>query len=262
MKLMDLFSLENQVAIVTGSLGGLGQELVKILLLAGAQVILVDINEEKLKQFATTIDPQHKKTFIQVCNVTNQKDIQTLIENAHHKYHRIDILVNCAGILGNDAAMFDVTEADWDAVMAVNLKGSWMMATAVAQYMVQHKISGNIVNISSALGFRAQLKRVAYATSKAGVEHLTRNLAMELVKYDIRVNCLAPGWIATEMVRPILEGPEGKKWRAAIPMRRAAEPQELMGALLLLASRASSYMTGNVLRVDGGYSYCGLELPE
>ena len=118
------------------------------------------------------------------------------------------------------------------------------------------------INISSSLGFRSQLKRVPYSASKAAVEHLTRNLAMELVKHKIRVNCLAPGWMSTTMVKDILEGPEGEKWRRAIPMGRAAEPVELTGALLLLASRSSSYMTGTVLRVDGGYSYCGIEMPD
>jgi len=108
----------------------------------------------------------------------------------------------------------------------------------------------------------SQLKRVPYATSKAAVEHLTRNMAMELVRHNIRVNCLAPGWMNSQMVEEMLYGPEGDKWRKTIPMRRAAEPEELTGALLLLASQASSYMTGSVVRVDGGYAYCGLELPE
>jgi NAD(P)-dependent dehydrogenase (short-subunit alcohol dehydrogenase family) len=147
-------------------------------------------------------------------------------------------------------------------VLNVNLKGTWMVATEVSRYMVEHAIEGRVINISSSLGFRSQLKRVPYATSKAAVEHLTRNVAMELVKHKIRVNCLAPGWMRTEMVKNVLDGPEGEKWRNAIPMRRAADPIELTGALLLLASKASSYMTGTVIRVDGGYSYCGIELPE
>jgi NAD(P)-dependent dehydrogenase (short-subunit alcohol dehydrogenase family) len=147
-------------------------------------------------------------------------------------------------------------------VLNVNLKGTWMVATEVSRYMVEHAIEGRVINISSSLGFRSQLKRVPYATSKAAVEHLTRNVAMELVQHKIRVNCLAPGWMRTEMVKNVLDGPEGEKWRNAIPMRRAADPIELTGALLLLASKASSYMTGTVIRVDGGYSYCGIELPE
>jgi 3-oxoacyl-[acyl-carrier protein] reductase len=137
-----------------------------------------------------------------------------------------------------------------------------MMATYISKYMIANQLAGRIINISSSLGLRSQLKRIPYATSKAAVEHLTRNLAMELIQHGIRVNCLAPGWMNTNMVKNILAGEEGEKWRASIPMRRAAEPAELAGPLLLLASQASSYMTGTILRVDGGYAYCGIELPE
>ena len=171
-------------------------------------------------------------------------------------------MVNSAGVLGPDAAWSNVLESDWDGVLDVNVKASWMAATHVSKYMITNHLAGRIINISSSLGLRSQLKRIPYATSKAAVEHLTRNLAMELIQHNIRVNCLAPGWINTNMVKSVLQGEEGEKWRASIPMRRAAEPSELAGPLLLLASHASSYMTGTILRVDGGYAYCGIELPE
>ncbi len=148
---------------------------------------------------------------------------------------------------------------EWDAVMTNNLRATWQMSTIIAGYMLDKKIHGRIVNISSSLVGRTQLKRIHYAASKAGVEHLTRDMAIELVKKNIRVNCFAAGWLATPMVKKILDGPEGDHWRKTIPMGRAADPHELTGALLLLASRASSYMTGSVLRVDGGYSYRGIE---
>jgi len=261
MRWIEQFSLENQVAVITGASGGLGRELVAILADAGATLVLADTNEIKLKELAQELDPSGEKVLAQKCDVTNQQDILSLIENAHNKFKRIDVLINCAGILGSDELLFDVSENDWDSVMNVNLKGSWLAATHISQYMVAHQIEGRIVNISSSLGLRSQLKRVPYATSKAAVEHLTRNLAMELVSHNIRVNCLAPGWMETNMVNHLLDGPEGKKWRDAIPMHRAAKPSELTGPLLLLASGASSYMTGAIIRVDGGYSYCGIELP-
>lgn len=256
------FSLQNEVAVVTGAAGGLGRELVKILYDAGASLVLADTNTASLKLFAKEIDPLGQRVLIQQCDVTNEKDIVCLIKNANSHFNKIDILVNCAGILGSDALLFDLTVADWDRVFDVNLKGSWLAATHVSQYMATQHIEGRIINISSSLGLRSQLKRVPYASSKAAVEHLTRNLAMELVQYRIRVNCLAPGWMNTPMVEEILNGPDGKKWRATIPMGRAADPSELAGPLILLASKASSYMTGTVLRVDGGYAYCGIELPE
>lgn len=262
MNWISLFSLVNQVAIVTGAAGGLGQQLVNILLDAGANVILVDIDEKKLKQFAHVIDPQNQKTLVQTCDITRKENVINLIDAVHKKFGKIDILVNCAGVLGADSFMFEVKENEWDNVININLKATWMVSTEVSRYMIKHAIKGKIINISSSLGLRSQLKRIAYATSKAGVEHLTRNMAMELVQHNIRVNCLAPGWLNSDMVKEILNGPDGDKWRKTIPMRRAAEPHELAGSLLLLASDASSYMTGNIVRVDGGYAYCGIELPE
>jgi NAD(P)-dependent dehydrogenase (short-subunit alcohol dehydrogenase family) len=259
---VDQFSLTNRVAVVTGAAGGLGRELVAILTDAGARVVLADTDESKLNELSEKIDSTGVNVLAQVCDVTRKPDILRLIRNAHDKFGSIDVLINCAGILGLDSFLLAVTEQDWDAILNVNLKGTWMTATEVSRYMVEHAIEGSIINISSSLGFRSQLKRVPYAASKAAVEHLTRNMAMELVQYKIRVNCLAPGWMNTDMVKNILDGPEGSRWRNAIPMRRAAEPAELTGALLLLASKASSYMTGTVIRVDGGYSYCGIELAD
>jgi 3-oxoacyl-[acyl-carrier protein] reductase len=262
MKWIDQFSLEKQVAIVTGAAGGLGSELVKILMEAGADVVLADSEEIRLNGLAQELDPSGQRLLVQKCDVTKERDILSLIDRAHQKFGKIDILVNSAGVLGPDAAWSNVLESDWDGVLDVNVKASWMAATHVSKYMITNHLAGRIINISSSLGLRSQLKRIPYATSKAAVEHLTRNLAMELIQHNIRVNCLAPGWINTNMVKSVLQGEEGEKWRASIPMRRAAEPSELAGPLLLLASHASSYMTGTILRVDGGYAYCGIELPE
>jgi NAD(P)-dependent dehydrogenase (short-subunit alcohol dehydrogenase family) len=236
-----------------------GSELVSILADAGASVVLADSDERKLNELSQRIDRAGANVLVQECDVTQNHHILRLIHNTHQKFRSIDVLVNCAGILGHESLWSGVTENDWDNVLSVNLKGTWMAATEVCRYMVEHSIEGSIINVSSALGFRSQLRRVPYAASKAAVEHLTRNMAMELVQHKIRVNCLAPGWMNTSMTRNILDGPEGERWRNAIPMRRAAEPVELTGALLLLASRASSYMTGTIIRVDGGYSYCGIE---
>ena len=262
MKWISQFSLENKVAIVTGAAGGLGSELVKIILDAGAFVVLADRDKTKLDEFSESLSIFKDKLLTHECDVTAEEDIHRLIAQTHQVFKNIDILINCAGILGQDASLFDVTGADWDSVINVNLKGTWMASTHVAQYMVAQHIEGSIINISSSLGLRSQLKRIHYATSKAGVEHLTRNLAMKLVRHKIRVNCLAPGWMNTEMVNNILSGTDAQKWRNSIPMGRAADPSELTGALLLLASKASSYMTGSIVRVDGGYAYSGIELPD
>lgn len=262
MKWTSLFSLEDQVAVVVGAAGGLGQEIIKILLDAGAKVSLADLDKGQLQELKNQIDPSGQKAIVTVCDTTKKSDLVNLINLTEQKFGTIDILVNCAGILGGDKTTFEISEEEWDEVLNINLKGTWLAATEISRYMINHGIKGKIINISSSLGYRSQLKRTAYASSKAGVEHLTRNMAMELVSYGIRVNCLAPGWMNTAMVKDILSGSEGAKWRDAIPMKRPAEPEELTGALLLLASDASSYMTGTIIRVDGGYSYCGIELHE
>ncbi|MDB4653901.1 SDR family oxidoreductase [bacterium] len=259
MATFEQFSMDQEVAIVTGAAGGLGCELARILAAANATVVLVDINEQAIVELENELTSQGLSAVAKVCDITNVQSIEGLVKDIDLQHQRIDVLVNCAGILGSNEPMFNIMAEEWDAVMTINLKATWQMSTIIAGYMLEKTIHGRIVNISSSLGGRAQLKRIHYATSKAGVEHLTRNMAMELVKQNIRVNCLAPGWLATPMVKDILDGPEGEHWRKTIPMGRAADPQELTGALLLLASRASSYMTGSVLRVDGGYSYRGIE---
>ena len=259
MTIHDQFLMHDEVVIVTGAAGGLGSELARILAAANATVVLVDINPKALVALSDELTAQGFSVAAKVCDITVAQSIEMLINEVDSQYQRIDALVNCAGILGSNDHMFNIEADEWDAVMDINLKATWQVSTRIASYMLDKEIHGRIVNISSSLGGRAQLKRIHYATSKAGVEHLTRNMAMELVKKNIRVNCLAPGWLATPMVKEILDGPEGDHWRKTIPMGRAADPHELTGALLLLASRASSYMTGSVLRVDGGYSYRGIE---
>ena len=259
MSILDQFLMKDEVIVVTGAGGGLGSELVKILAAAEATVVLVDQNIHPIQTLAENLQQQGGQATAYECDVTDPEAIKELIASIDKDHGRLDVLVNSAGILGADNPMFEVQASDWDAVMNVNLKATWQASTFVADYMIKNQTAGRIVNISSSLGGRSQLKRIHYATSKAGVEHLTRNMAMELVKSNIRVNCLAPGWLATPMVQDILNGPQGAHWRKAIPMGRAANPEELTGSLLLLASKASSYMTGSVLRVDGGYAYRGIE---
>lgn len=262
MDIENLYKLGNKTAAITGAAGGLARIIIDVLSQAGAKIVMLDTNKSALDLLAKDLLQQGKSCLAISCDVSNKSQILKAIAEIETANENIDILINCAGILGADKPLFEIEEADWDQVLNVNLKGTWLMATEVARHMVKNKIKGCIVNISSACGDHAQLNRVHYGTSKAGVEHLTRNMAVELLPYQIRVNCLAPGWMSTEMVRQILDGPDGEKWRKVIPVKRAADPHELAGALLLLASNASSYMTGSTLRVDGGYACHEIVLPK
>lgn len=255
----ELFSLRNKTIIVTGAGSGLGREFVQGLAQAKANVVLLDVQKDNIDKIAQEADPEKKMLLPVFCDVTCSQDIEKAIEQIDQKFGRIDVLINCAAILGSDKTMLEVEEKEWDKVLNVNLKGTWLMSKHVALYMISRQIRGKIIHISSILGKRSQLKRIHYASSKAAVEHLTRNMAMELIEYGILVNCMAPGWTETEMVKTFLEGEQGEKWRETIPMHRAANPKELLGVLIMLASEASSYMTGTIIPIDGGYSYLGIE---
>jgi len=155
--------------------------------------------------------------------------------------------------------VLDVTEQEWDRLVAVNLKGIWLMSQAVARHMVEQRITGSIINISSADSHRAQKNLTPYAATKAAVNHLTRNMSYELAKHGVRINVLAPGGMLTNMVKDFLKTPDGQAAVWTVPFKRFAELHELDGPLLLLASQASSYMTGSVLTVDGGLSCNALQ---
>lgn len=254
-----IFNIDDDIIIITGACGGLGRQIARIILEAGATAVCLDQDSHRLPALVNVLG-QKKACDTMVCDVTSSDSISSVLEQVMAKYHRIDALINCAGILGQSHSIFDIEESDWDQVQQVNLKGTWLMSTAVARVMRSQK-QGRIVNISSSLGLRSQPQRLHYAASKAGVEHLTRNMALEWAKEGIQVNCLAPGWMNTPMVEDILSGPQGSHWRHTIPLSRAADPEELAGALLLLCSSASSYMTGSILRVDGGYCLNGIASP-
>jgi 3-oxoacyl-[acyl-carrier protein] reductase len=248
----DLFDLSHEVILVTGASQGLGRRFAKVLAAHGAAVALAARQAAKLQSLAQEIADDGGRAVAVAMDVTDTSAIAAAIEAAEQALGPLTVLVNNAGIAVEKLAV-EQTEADWDRVLDANLKGAWFTATEVARRMIAHGHGGAIVNIASVLG-TGVLKAVApYAISKAGLIQATRALALEWAPHGIRVNALAPGYINTGINREVWTTPAGEKLVRRIPQRRVGNESDLDGALLLLASPASGYMTGSVITVDGGF---------
>lgn len=253
--LQNMFSLEGKVALFTGAGGGIGGEVATGLAKAGAHVMLCDVNPEALQARKKAIEEQGGMASTCVMDVTNKESIQQGVEAAAQINGRIDILVNCAGINKREG-LVDVEEATYDKIMAVNLKGTFFVSKAVAPYMKKQN-GGSIVNIGShntgwILGGCA-----VYGATKSGVLSLTRSMAVEWAKYNIRANCVSPGHIKTDLTTVTWANPERSKYLLdRIALNRPGYPDDITGVCILLASEASSYITGCEYRVDGG-CICG-----
>ena len=252
-------SLNNQVAVVTGGSRGIGAATVKLLGQAGAKVVF---SYRKAAQAAREVvrngeAPPGSVTPVRA-DVSKMKDSRKLIETAILRHGRLDILVANAGIWNADDLPIDkMTEREWDDMMAINLKGVY----SVIHYAVPHmkKLgSGSIVVISSTAGQRGEAFHTHYGASKGAVISLVKGLSTELAPHRIRVNCLAPGWVDTDMCTPILRNRhEARRINAVIPLGRFAQPEEIAMPILFLASGMASYVTGEIVNVNGGNVLCG-----
>jgi NAD(P)-dependent dehydrogenase (short-subunit alcohol dehydrogenase family) len=251
---MNLFSLTNQHALVTGASSGLGRHFAAVLANAGARVTVAARRETALEQTVATIGAQAQSVRMDVTDATS---IEQAFARAEQQFGPVGILINNAGVTITRAAV-DVAETDWTSVIDTNLKGAWLVAQHAARRMIQHDTGGSIVNIASILGLRVAGGVAPYAISKAGVIQMTKALALEWARYKIRVNALAPGYIETELNDDFFSSDAGKALIRRIPQRRLGEARELDGPLLLLASGAGSYMTGSVVAADGGHLVSGL----
>jgi len=240
--------LIGNVAVITGAGQGIGQAIALRLAREGAKVVVGDVNATTARQTVQKIEAGGGQAVDLVADVTNRADAQALTQKAIEAFGGVDILVNNAGFYPS-ALVIEIDEAEWDLVMAVNLKGTFLCSQAAAKPMMAHR-SGVIINIASVDGKMRTTGNAHYAAAKAGVISFTRTLACELAPYNVRVNAVCPGWIATETMKA-----KSDRWRQAIeeiPVGRLGIPDDVAEAVLFLASDAASYITGETLDVNGG----------
>ena len=250
---MQLFSdLSGKVALVTGASSGLGRHFASVLASHGVKVGLCARRLDALREAAADIRAAGGTAAVCELDVTRAASIAHALDSIEAELGAIDILVYNSGA-SIAKPLLEQSEADWDAVVDVNLKGAFLVATAVARRMRDHQRAGSIINIESILSFRQAGAIAPYAASKAGLTQLTRSMALELARYGIRVNGIAPGYFATDLNRSFFDTEPGRALLKRIPQRRLGELADLDGPLLLLASAASRYMTGATLVVDGGH---------
>ncbi len=248
-----LFRLDGRAALVTGASRGLGRRFAMALAAVGAQVALAARDREKLEAVAAEIKAAGGNAAPIVMDVTDRDSVAQGVAAAEAAFGPLRAVVNNSGI-ALTKRLLDVTAAEWDPVIDVNLTGAWTVAQATAKAMVAHGQGGSIVNISSILGQRTNPGVIAYNAAKAGLDHVTREMAAELAKHGVRVNALAPGYIETDMNRGYWETPPGKALMSRVPMGRLGQEADLDGPVVFLASDASAYVTGQILGLDGGHA--------
>ncbi len=242
------FGLAGRVCLVTGGAQGIGEACCRRFAREGALVVIADMDDERGTALASELGGLYVH-----CDVGDKAQVDALVAQVRDEAGRIDVLVNNAGIF-KAADFLDLSEADFDAVLRVNLKGAFLMAQAVARAMVQDGVRGSIVHMSSVNGVMAIPSIASYNVSKGGINQLTRVMALALADHGIRVNAVAPGTIATELAaQAVLTSEDARrKILSRTPMKRLGEPEEVADVVAWLASDAASYVTGEIVTVDGG----------
>lgn len=249
----ELFSLEGKVALVTGSGTGLGRHFAKVLAKAGAKVACVGRRLDKVESVCREIVSEGGEAFACQMDVTDHESIESALDCIESELGLVDVLVNNAG-LANHAMFHEMTSEQWTSLLDANLSGPFYLSQAVARRLIAQERPGSIINVASILAHLAKSMLLNYGTTKAGVVHLTKSMALDLMQFGIRVNSIAPGYFPSEMTNPYYESEVGRKEIASLPIQRLGRHEELDGPLLLLASDASSYMSGSVVTVDAAHS--------
>lgn len=248
----DIFRLDGSKALVTGASSGLGRHFALTLAQAGAEVVVAARRADKLTALVAEIEALGRRAHAVSLDVTSETSVRAAFDSIESAAGVVDVIVNNAGVTATKPVL-QQTEADWDSVIDTNLKGAWLVAQEASRRLVAAKRGGTIINVASILGERVAGGVAPYAISKAGLVQATKALALELARYDIRVNAIEPGYVITDINRDFLASEAGEKLRMRIPTRRFGEMTHLDGPLLLLASRAGAHMTGAALAVDGGH---------
>lgn len=251
--IIEQFSLKGRVALVTGAGSGLGVHFAKTLSQAGATVICVGRRLQPVEKVVEEIRQAGGSAMALSMDVTDPVSITDAFGAIQQQCGPVDVLVNNAG-LSNPVAFEEMTREHWTSLLDANLSGPFYVAQEMAKRLIAVGKPGCIINIASILGHLARPKFLNYGTTKGALIHMTQYMALDLMPYGIRVNALAPGYFPSEMTNPFYESEAGQREIAALPIQRLGRHTELNGPLLLLASEASSYMTGTVLTVDAGHS--------
>lgn len=249
----DMFRLHGRTALVTGASSGLGRHFALTLARAGARVVVAARRRDKLAELVAEIGARGAEAHAVELDVASSASVRAGFDAiAQMAGGAADVIVNNAGVRV-DKALLEQSEADWDFVVDTNLKGAWLVAQEGARRMVAAGRGGSVINVSSILGERVAGGVAPYAISKAALLQATRAMALELARHDIRVNAMLPGYIATDFNREWIASEASERVRTRIPSRRFGKPEDLDGALLLLASAAGAHITGAALAVDGGH---------
>jgi 2-deoxy-D-gluconate 3-dehydrogenase len=250
---LEKFSLKGKSGIVTGGGSGIGEAIAKGIVQAGAEIVIAGRNKERLEEAVKEIQKFGGPVNAVQADISKMEDIKKLVDQTVEKFGKIDFLFNNAGIIRRTPSE-NFTEKDWDETIQINLKGPFFLAQAVARVMISQKRKGKIINTSSLAAVQGGKRVPAYVASKGGLTQVTKSMANDWAKYNILVNAIGPGWVKTELTEPLQQDKERfAEILGRIPLGRWAEPEDLVGAAIFLASDASDYITGQTIFVDGGW---------